>query len=402
MRRQKSLFDAPDPLESQAIPASTALVISGQRLAPEQKLFNQLLAKIEKSKETLQNLHLWVGEHRVQYAKRISPLEQQQQALQKQMVVFLDKRLQNSKGLSKPARAYMTQVICSLAGSMMSSPDGADMSAIYERYAPEDTPDTEADAAAAMQDMMADVFGLDLDDDEGLESPEQVMAAVMRKMQEQREQQASLDAAKKSRRKKTPKQLQAEREAIDADKVLRDIYRKLASALHPDREPDEQERQRKTALMVEVNVANEKKDLLALLQLQLKVEQIDPGTVSAMAQDKLRHFNRVLKEQAQSLKIELDHAQFMIQSEFDLSPYDEINPRSLELSLRYTVRTIKEIIDQMKQDLAQVQDDRGLKTWVKEQKALTDEEDNFNDDDFDAAEFEAFGAALAKAARSKR
>ncbi len=399
MRRQKSLFDAPDSFESQVIPASTALVISGQRLAPEQKLFNQLLAKIEKSKETLQTLLFWVGEHRVQYAKRTAQLEQQQQALQRQMVVFLDKRLQNSKGLSKPARAYVTQVVCSLAGSMINSPDGAAMAAIYERYAPEDAPDTQAAAAAAMQDMMADVFGLDIDDDEALGSPEEVMAAAMRKMQEQREKQASLDAAQKARRRKTPKQLQADREAIDADKVLRDIYRKLASALHPDREPDEQERQRKTALMVEVNVANEKKDLLALLQLQLKVEQIDPGAVSAMAQDKLRHFNRVLKEQAQSLQMELDQTQFMIRSEFDL-PYGAITPRSLELSLRHNVRAMEEIIGQMTQDLAQVQDDRGLKSWVKEQKALTADDDDF--DDFAAAEFEAFGAALARAARSKR
>ncbi len=280
---------------------------------------------------------------------------------------------------------------------MMNRPDGADMAAIYERYAPAYTPDTQADATAAMQDMLADVFGLDRDDDEDIGSPEQAMAAAMRKMQEQRERQASFDAAKKAGRKKTPKQLQAEREAIDADKVLRDIYRKLASGLHPDREPDEQERQRKTALMVEVNVANEKKDLLALLQLQLKVEQIDPGAVSALAEDKLRHCNRVLKEQAQSLKMELNQVQFMLRSEFELSPYGEISPRSLEFSLRYTVRTIKEIIEQMKQDLAQVQDDRGLKTWVREQKALS----NDDHDCFDAAEFEAFSAALAKAARSK-
>jgi hypothetical protein len=398
MKRQDSLFDAPHLSTEQAMPASTALVISGHKLAPEQKLFNQLLAKIEKSKETLQNLILWVDAHRVQYAKRTAPLEQQQHVLQRQMVLFLDQRLQNSKGLSKPVRAYMAQVACSLASSVMHQPDSADMAAVYERYARADIPYAEADATAALQDLMADVFGLDLDGDDALGSPEQVMAAAMRKMQDQREQQASLDAAKKARRKKTPKQMQAEREAVDADKVLRDIYRKLASALHPDREPDEHERKRKTALMVEVNVANEKKDLLALLKLQLKVEQINPESVSAMAQDKLRHFNRVLKEQAQSLQMELEQTQFMFRSEFDLSPYDVITPRSLELSLRHTISAMQQFIGQMAQDLAQVQDDRGLKAWVKEQKALTADDDF---DDFDEAGFEAFAASMAKAARSK-
>ena len=115
MKRRDSLFDTPEPSHGSAAPASTALVISGQVLAPEQKLFNQLLAKIEKSKETLQNLLLWADAHRVQYAKRRAPLEQQQHALRRQMVLFLDQRLQNSKGLSKPVRAYMVQVIGSLA-----------------------------------------------------------------------------------------------------------------------------------------------------------------------------------------------------------------------------------------------------------------------------------------------
>lgn len=395
MRSKNSLFDTPKRIESQAVPASTALVISGQRLEPEQKLFDQLLAKIEKTQETLRNLLFWVGDHRVQYAKRTSPLEQQLQTLQKQMVVFLDQRLQNSKGLSKSVRAYMVTVVCSLAASMMNGPDGTDMVAIYERYAPAETLHTQADATA-LQDMLADVFGLDIGDDAGLHPPEQGVAAVMRKTREQRESQASFDAVQKAKRKKTPKQMHAERAALDADKVLRDIFRKLASALHPDREPNEQERQRKTALMVEANVANEKKDLLALLQLQRKVAQIDTSEVSAIAQEKLRHFNCVLKAQAQSLQMELDRAQFVFRTEFHLS-YSAITPRSLEISLRHTVRTMEEFIGQITLDLTRVQYDHGLKAWIKEQKALSDA----GFDDFDAAEFDAFSAALVKATGKK-
>ncbi|MES2941396.1 MAG: hypothetical protein V4772_00850 [Pseudomonadota bacterium] len=389
MKRQNSLFDDPEPAD-QATSSSTVLVISGQRLAPEQKLFNQLLAKIEKNKEALTVLMQLLHEHRVQFAKCTAPLEQQQVALRRQMILFLDQRLQNKKGLSKGVRAYMADFLCGQAASLMQAEDGADMKEIYDRHAPPDGPDGGADVAAAMQDMMSDVFGLDMDDDETLDSPEQVMAAAMRKMQEQHEQRASAEAARKAKRKKTPKQLQAERESIDADKVLRDIYRKLASALHPDREPDEQERQRKTALMVEVNIANEKKDLLALLQLQLKVEQIDPETVSAMAEDKLRHFNRVLKEQAKSLETELRQAEFMFRSEFDLS-YGVINPRALEISIRQTVRGMEQAIRDMKDDLAQIQDDKGLKAWVKSLRSM---DDDF--DELDMMELAAMSAVFSK------
>ena len=262
------------------------------------------------------------------------------------------------------------------------------MRALYERYALSDTPD--AEAAAEMQSMMSEVFGIDVEDDgEQHNSAEQVMAAAMRKIHGKREQQASQEVARNARRKKTPKQIRAEQESLDADKVLRDIYRKLASALHPDRETDVQERLRKTVLMVEVNVANEKKDLLALLQLQLKVEQIDPASVSAMADDKLRHFNHVLKEQAQCLQMELDHEQFMFRFEFDLS-YSAITARSLELALRKIANELEQTIRIMQRDLALIHDDRELKIWIREQQAANDV------DEFDMLGLAAFGASLSK------
>ena len=380
MKRQNSLSDGPQAPDLSRS-ACTALAISARHLAPEQKLFNQLLAKIEKSKAVLQSLRHMMDAHRAQTAKRLSPLLQQQQLLKKQMLLVLDQRLQDPRGLSKAVRAYLAQLICALAAELLHSPGGDELKALYERYAAGAAPGSHADAAgqaaAAMQDVLAD-FGLDLDDDEALESPEQVLAAAVRKIQEQREQHAKAQATRQAKRKKSPKQALAERESIDAEKVLRDIYRKLASALHPDREPDEKERQRKTALMVQVNVANEKKDLLALLQLQLLVEQIDPDALCAMADDKLRHFNRVLKEQAASLQAEIDQEQRMARSEFNLS-YGAITPRALDLALRCELREHDQMNAQMKEDIFEIQDDRGLKRWLKIQKSLTEEDAVFDE-----------------------
>ena len=63
----------------------------------------------------------------------------------------------------------------------------------------------------------------------------------------------------RSRLKKTAKQrARDEKLKIEADETslsIREVYRKLVSALHPDREPDPQERARKTALMQRVNQA---------------------------------------------------------------------------------------------------------------------------------------------------
>ncbi len=59
--------------------------------------------------------------------------------------------------------------------------------------------------------------------------------------------------ARRAARKPGKRERKAERTQQDAQAILRDVYRKLASALHPDREQDARERERKSALMSEVN-----------------------------------------------------------------------------------------------------------------------------------------------------
>ena len=77
------------------------------------------------------------------------------------------------------------------------------------------------------------------------------------------------------------------------------------SALHPDRAADGVDRDRRHALMQQVNRAYEKSDLLALLTLQLEIEQIDQGHLATVSETRLRHYNQILREQTQELKQEL-------------------------------------------------------------------------------------------------
>lgn len=87
---------------------------------------------------------------------------------------------------------------------------------------------------------------------------------------------------------------------------MREVYRKLASALHPGREPDERQREAKTALMQRVNQAYEANDLLVLLELQLQIEQIDASQIANASEQRLKHYNKVLSDQLTELKLELD------------------------------------------------------------------------------------------------
>jgi hypothetical protein len=93
--------------------------------------------------------------------------------------------------------------------------------------------------------------------------------------------------------------------AQDITQSLREVYRKLASSLHPDREPDPAERVRKTELMQQVNRAYEARDLLSLLRLQMAAEQISGERLAALPAALVRHYNEVLKEQLSALHVEL-------------------------------------------------------------------------------------------------
>jgi hypothetical protein len=75
------------------------------------------------------------------------------------------------------------------------------------------------------------------------------------------------------------------------------VYRQLASALHPDREPDAQQRQRKTTLMQQTNQAYADGDLPALLELEMEARQADMAHRGPVDERRLRHYISLLQDQ---------------------------------------------------------------------------------------------------------
>ncbi len=381
MSKQPNLFDDLPPVAEPPASASNALVITAAKLGPEQKLFNQLLAKIEKYANDLDELKRMADVHRLERNSKLSPLEQQSRQMNEKMVLFLDQRLQSPKGLSKNQQAEIAYIASSLAEVlMMTGPASPELEAVIERLCPDldDDYDDELDAdelpaeeKAKLKDMVADMLGVEMDVETDFDSPEAFMEAAMRKMHAEREAAQQAHQAKRRSRKKTAKQLQAEQETMDADTALRTIYRKLASALHPDREPNEAERIRKTQMMGRVNAANDAKDLLTLLRLQLEIEQIDPQAIAAMADDKLRHYNRMLKEQVKSVQQELMMMQYRLRDEWDLG-YSAITVKSLHTALRQQMQQLQSQLEFMQRDFQFIQYDKNLKAWAKEQVGMMD------------------------------
>jgi len=244
--------------------------------------------------------------------------------------------------------------------------------------------------------MVQEELGVELPD--GLlqaDSPEDMLAHLQDMFEKHLAQEAGQRDHARGARQQTPrkpgaKQTKAQAEERSASQSIRDVYRKLASALHPDREPDEAERVRKTILMQRVNQAYEKNDLLSLLQLQLEIEQIDQNALDGIAEDRLRHYNKVLTEQLAELQQEVEFHELHFKQQYNLDPYERVTPSTM---MKAFVRQKQLLIadthglQRQLQGLANV-DGKYFKRWLKEQRALAQE-----DAELDAL-FGGFGGAF--------
>jgi hypothetical protein len=160
---------------------------------------------------------------------------------------------------------------------------------------------------------------------------------------------------------------------LDAKSAIRTIFRQLASSLHPDREPDEQERLRKTGLMSEVNAAYENNDLTTLLRLQMQVTQVNPQNnagAARMTDDKLIAMSLLLKEQLAALIDDLDQLENRLSRELCVPVRASDDEAALSQSLQRIQADQRHSADSLAADLRRIQSDAELKRWLKEQWQL--------------------------------
>ena len=237
-------------------------------------------------------------------ASEFDPLLQSFNLLRTKLVELFDKSYAN-RALSKTDRAKLNDILCAIAGELLAENDDPGLKSIYNKYSDTDFDAEAEEANAAMKVIMEEMLGVEIGDEVDLTSPESVFEHVGEKVRQQQAQQEKdqqeskiVAAEHKKSAKELAKEARQEKEAQHISQSIRAVFRQLASALHPDRELDPTERDRKTALMQRVNVAYDKRDLLKLLELQLEVEQIDQSMINAISADRLKHYNKVLAEQS--------------------------------------------------------------------------------------------------------
>jgi hypothetical protein len=352
-----------------------------EKLSPAQQRFNDLLARIEQLSGLIQRLEVWSDQHRYAHIQALREAVQQAQAQRKSLLLYLHERVQTGDLTAQQQRMARGK-LRSLLGDLSATAD-PQVQALADLYVSEEDAQEEAEeqaeAAQRLRQRIEEALGQPLEKPSQYQTPEEMMAAGMRQWQRQQQADEDRKAAKRAARK-AQKQAQKKSAAaekgevpaalmreLDAKSAIRTIFRQLASALHPDREPDETERLRKTALMSEVNAAYEKNDLTTLLRLQMQVTQVSSAR---MADEKLIAMSLLLKEQVAALEDDLDQLQSRLSRELCVPVRADADEAALSQSLQRIQADQRHTADSLASDLRRIHNDAELKRWLKEQWQL--------------------------------
>jgi hypothetical protein len=355
-----------DALQITPVEASPALT-------PQQKRFNSLIRQIEQARRTLAAWQDSIPVYGQAYTQVLLPLQTAFMAARREWAFALDAQLAQRRW-TKTERETLRTLLCEAAGELLDARDDeAQLKALFDKHAEVDFDTEQQEMALAMKDLAQAVTGLDLGDDEGIRTEADLFERMQQGMRAQAQAEEDAAAEREAavpRRRKTAAQQRKEAEAQQASQSLREIFRKLASLLHPDRETDPQEREAKNALMQKVNQAYAANDLLTLLELQLQVEQIDAGHIAKASTERLKHYNKVLSEQLQELKHELAHVEARFRFDFHLEPGWGLDPRKLGQLLEGNARQLRAELQRQQRDLRMLDDVATTKRWLKRQQRL--------------------------------
>ena len=380
------MIPSPEAPQDAAVSLSALMVQPGDQapLTLAQQRFNALLARIEQLSGQIERLQAWSDRHRYAHIQALRESVQLAQAHRKSLLLFVHERLQTAdftERQQRMARGLVRGLIDHLAAS--ADPQVQALADLY--VSEEDTLEAaqeQAEAAQRLRERIEEALGQPIEKAGQYQTPEEMMQAGMRQWQRQQEadeqRKAAKRAARKAHKQAQKKSAAAEKGEVppavlreaDAKSAIRTVFRQLASALHPDREPDEQERLRKTALMSEVNAAYEKNELSTLLRLQMQVTQVNPQNATRMADAQLIAMASLLKEQVAALEDDLDALQSRLSRELCVPVRVDVDEAAMTQALQRIQADQRHNADSLAADLRRIQNDAELKRWLKEQWQL--------------------------------
>lgn len=356
-------------------------------LSKAQKTFNTLVKQIEKRRERLGAWDAITPAFQKKFVDGLLPLEQESTALRIQLIHLLDDAFLQ-RGLSKAEQRTLSDLIADMAGDLLHVSDDAGLKAIYDRHrASAHVGSAAAEPAPTKPEPEPEPKPAPPEDLDAL-SPDELAERMQAELDAQFERDMAAHAAReaqRAKRKKAPKQSAAqariEAEQAESSKSIREIYRKLASALHPDRETDPQEQQRKTVLMQRVNHAYAKGNLLQLLELQLEIEQIDRRAIDGLSEARLTRYNGILEEQLRELDQEIEHVERDFRRTYGIASSTKVAPDTVIRMLTRDIAGMQRSNQDLSVALREFEDPDNVRDWLKDMKRRP-VASRFDDDSF--------------------
>ncbi len=300
-----------------------AIEKKGEKLSRLQTQFNSYTQKIDAMKQFITQAKTNLDFGRNLYNDKITPVYIKMRTVDIDIIYTLDKHFEDLKA-TKTFKKNISYYIVAEVPAMIEATDEQKLKDIYVKHNGQSYEDEMEEKNSEANDMMKNMFGFDMNDPEkmaefmnkqkggsfqdfmnsmlggmnGMGNDNNDQKSAKNENHEQRQ-------AKKKTAAQVAKELKEEQEAKNIGQASRKIYTELVKQFHPDKEPDEQERERKTEIMKRITIAYEKNDLFDLLKLQLEYLQIDKDHINKLADDKLKYYNKILKEQLEELQDEL-------------------------------------------------------------------------------------------------
>ncbi|WP_284213390.1 J domain-containing protein [Comamonas jiangduensis] len=349
-------------------------------LSAQQQLFNAWVQRIADQRAWLLAWDEAVQACRTRFARDGVPLRTRYLDLQAALALYLDQ--QSARKLSKLERQLLESCLLESAQQVADLSDTpaqrAAMEELVRRYTPEEEDEEREDDASQAAPSAAQAASasddIDWQDPEAvaqfLEAQEQAAAAQAERARAQHHAKRQQRKAQQAQKAKGPTAAEL------ANQSLREVYRRLASRLHPDREQDPVERARKTALMQRVNIAYEASRLMELLELQWEAEQMDPAKLAQLSDARLAPYNRMLEEQWNDLQRDVQARTQAFAREFGLDTAKRLQPAKLMAQVRERLQQLQAGVDYLRQLLQALEDDPDtLKQWLKHERTWARQRD---------------------------
>lgn len=368
-------------------------------LTPEHKRFQNLLAKIAKAKQRLQDWQAQLPVFARSYTAQVEPIAKGLADARRAWAFELEQHLLGGKWARQDSQT-LARMIADTAGSLVNSVDDAAehaaLKALHDRHAQISFDEAEQQRLLVMKALVESATGVDLGE-EPVDSVDEMLQRARAQLQQDQSQtqaQAQVDEAAQAAaawdtppgrggpKAQTAAQRQAESDAALVSQTVRAVYRKLAAALHPDRvdaAASVDERAQRTELMASANAAYAAGDLLALLSLQLQIEQVDLAHAAQVTAAQVRHFNRVLAEQLEEIEAEISDREEAFSASYGIVPNRRPDPNKLGVWLKDEARRhlTAEMMLQMEQ--RHIRSGGAIaKAYLKQERSLHRDMDRFD------------------------